>query len=321
MSPEAAVVEAKGLAKRYGTLWAVRDATFSVRAGEIFGFAGPNGSGKSTTIRMLCGILPPTAGSGRVLGLDVEQQAEEIKQHIGYMTQHSSLYGDLTVEEHLSFYASLYGLRASAKRSAIARGIELGSLGGRERQLVGTLSGGLKQRVALSVSLLHHPRLVILDEPTAEVDPVNRRAFWQTLAKLAGEGISCIVSTHLLDEAERFHRVAFFVAGEIIAQGSPAGVIAESQLRSIIVQPVERAGLYRRLSDSPCVTEAALLGHGLRIVFRDDAAARHEIHRILKEENVTEVHPETEASLEDVYIDHLGLEPRGGEDPNRASVA
>jgi ABC-2 type transport system ATP-binding protein len=217
-----------------------------VPAGRIFGLLGPNGSGKSTAIRMLCGLMRPSGGSGRVLGLDIVTQAEEIKKNIGYMSQKFSLYEDLTMAENLFFFGNIYGLTG---RQAAGRCSELYArmkLTGRENQLVGTLSGGWKQRVALACAFIHQPRLLVLDEPTAGVDPVSRRLFWDLLNNLAAEGISVLVTTHYMDEAECCHLVALMESGRLYAFGTPDQLMAEAgmdSLEDVFIEMAARGGM------------------------------------------------------------------------------
>lgn len=220
-----AAISCNELTKRFGDRVAVNSLTLSVPKGSIYGFLGPNGSGKSTTIRMLCGLLAPTSGSGTVLGLDVMTQSEEIKQKIGYMSQKFSLYEDLTVEENLDFYAGVYQLSAAERKKRKAELIEMAGLTGREKQLAGSLSGGWKQRLALSCALLHKPELLILDEPTAGVDPVSRRIFWEVIHELAGQGITVLVTTHYMDEAQTCDWIGFIFFGNLLAQGTPQELI------------------------------------------------------------------------------------------------
>lgn len=217
-------IEVENLSKRFGTRLAVENLTLRVPAGSIFGLLGPNGSGKSTTIRMLCGVLRPTAGTGRVLGLDLLRETERIRRQIGYMSQRFSLYEDLTVAENMKFFAGVYGLAARESARRIGELLAMTNLLGREDSLAGTLSGGMKQRVALACALLHRPRLLVLDEPTAGVDPVSRRVFWAIIRQLADHGLSVLVTTHYLEEAETCDLAGFIFAGRLIASGTPAEV-------------------------------------------------------------------------------------------------
>ncbi|MBC7323925.1 MAG: ABC transporter ATP-binding protein, partial [Moorella sp. (in: Bacteria)] len=226
-------IEVTNLSKNFGSLQAVRQVSFQVPGGSIFGLLGPNGSGKSTTIRMLCGLLRPTSGSGRVLGLDIVTRAEAIKASIGYMSQKFNLYEDLTVAENLHFFGSIYGLKQREVHHRCRELYERMRLDGCEKQRVGTLSGGWKQRVALACAFIHWPRLLVLDEPTAGVDPVSRRLFWDLLEGLAAEGITILVTTHYMDEAERCHLVALMNRGRLHAFGPPARLMAATGLSTL----------------------------------------------------------------------------------------
>src|SRR5579864_7404538 len=227
------VIDVHGLTKSFGGRAVVRDLTMQVKRGSIYGFLGPNGSGKTTTIRMLCGLLTPDQGRGTCLGYDIRKDADKIKRHVGYMTQRFSLYQDLSVRENLEFVARLYGMPQpkAAARDMIAR---LG-LKGREEQLAQDLSGGWKQRLALGACTLPNPQLLLLDEPTAGVDPKARREFWNEIHALAGEGLTVLVSTHYMDEAERCHEIAYIAYGELLARGTVEEVIAKSALSTFVV--------------------------------------------------------------------------------------
>src|SRR5438105_7240459 len=216
MTSSEVIVRTEHLSRRFGDLVAVADVSLDVRRGEIFGVLGPNGAGKSTTIRMLCGILDPTGGSGTVVGFDIAKDAEKIKERIGYMTQRFSLYEDLTVEENLTFYAGIYGVRARDRRARIEEVLEKSGLKPRRGQIAGTLSGGWKQRVALASATIHQPPLLFLDEPTAGVDPVSRREFWDQIHRIAALGTTVLLTTHYMDEAERCHRLAFIFGGMLL---------------------------------------------------------------------------------------------------------
>jgi len=217
-------VQAEGLTKRFGEFVAVDHVDLAIARGDIFGFLGPNGAGKSTTIRMLCGLMAPSAGRAEVLGLDVVREPELIRARIGYMSQRSSLYNDLTVSELLNFYARVYGLADAERRGKVAGWIDRAGLGGRERQLVGTLSGGWRQRLALGCAILHRPELLLLDEPTSGTDPVQRREFWELIYRFSDEGTTVLVTTHYMDEAEHCGTLAFIHGGRIIARGGPAAI-------------------------------------------------------------------------------------------------
>ncbi|MDS1030849.1 ABC transporter ATP-binding protein [Bacillota bacterium LX-D] len=231
------------LTKKFGKLVAVDGVSLVIPRGKIFGFLGPNGSGKSTTIRMLCGLLKPTSGQGTVLGYDILTKAEEIKQRLGYMSQKFSLYTDLTVEENLDFYSGIYGLKGKEQHERKIELLTMTGLEGRQSQLAGTLSGGWKQRLALACALLHRPQLLVLDEPTAGVDPVSRRIFWEIIGTLAGEGMTVLVSTHYMDEAETCDLVGFIFYGKLMGHGTPKELKAElgyQSLDDVFIKYVER---------------------------------------------------------------------------------
>ena len=225
MSPPG--VETRGLTRRFGPVTAVRELTLRIERGEVFGLLGPNGSGKTTTIRMLCGILEPSAGSATVAGIDVAAAPEQVRQRIGYMSQQFGLYEDLTAGENLTFYAAIYGLTGDARRARVAEVVAFLEIGARLRQLAGELSGGWKQRLALGCALLHSPAVLFLDEPTAGVDPAARRRFWGAIHDLAAHGTTVLVTTHYMDEAERCQRLAMLSGGRLIALGTPAEVAAQ----------------------------------------------------------------------------------------------
>ena len=225
MSPPG--VETRGLTRRFGPVTAVRELTLRIERGEVFGLLGPNGSGKTTTIRMLCGILEPSAGSATVAGIDVAATPEQVRQRIGYMSQQFGLYEDLTAGENLTFYAAIYGLTGDARRARVAEVVAFLEIGARLRQLAGELSGGWKQRLALGCALLHSPAVLFLDEPTAGVDPAARRRFWGAIHDLAAHGTTVLVTTHYMDEAERCQRLAMLSGGRLIALGTPAEVAAQ----------------------------------------------------------------------------------------------
>ncbi|HXF82039.1 MAG TPA: ABC transporter ATP-binding protein [bacterium] len=233
MSSSGAAVRAERLTKRFGDFVAVDAIDLVIARGEIFGFLGPNGAGKTTTIRMLCGLILPTAGRIEVLGLDPSRQGEAVRQRIGYMSQRSSLYDDLTVVEVLDFYGRIYGLPDEERRRKVAGWIARAGLVGQERRLVGTLSGGWRQRLALGCAILHRPELLLLDEPTAGTDPVQRREFWELIYRFADEGTTVLVTTHYMDEAEHCGRLAFIHGGRIIACDTPGAIKQQAGLPTL----------------------------------------------------------------------------------------
>ncbi|MGQ0702193.1 MAG: ABC transporter ATP-binding protein [Gemmatimonadales bacterium] len=232
MRGEAAIIT-RGLRRTFGPIAAVEGLDLTVRRGEIFGLLGPNGSGKTTTIRMLTGLLPPTAGAAEVVGIDVVRAPEAVRRRIGYLSQRFGLYEDLTVEENLTFYAGLYGLAGSERRERVQQQLEDHRLGEFRRQLAGTLSGGWKQRLALACASTHRPELVFLDEPTAGVDPLARRRFWEVIAQNTKHGMTVLVTTHYMDEAERCHRLAFLSRGRLIGLGTPQEITARFGQQSV----------------------------------------------------------------------------------------
>ncbi|HKU38847.1 MAG TPA: ABC transporter ATP-binding protein [Polyangiales bacterium] len=266
---EDVVIEAEHLSRRFGQLWAVRDVSLRVHKGEIFGVLGPNGAGKSTTIRMLCGILDPTGGRGSVVGHDIATDSEGIKQNIGYMTQRFSLYEDMTVFENLRFYASIYGLSGKTRKERIQAVLEEAGLRDRRDQLAGTLSGGWKQRVALASSTIHRPPLLFLDEPTAGVDPVSRRDFWDQIHRISDNGTTVLVTTHYMDEAERCHRLAFIFRGELLATGTPQQVVDNRKLSVIELETSPTLSAAELLRGAPHVEEVNHFGHVIRVALRD----------------------------------------------------
>ena len=259
------IVIAEHLSRRFGDLVAVRDVSLRIYRGEIFGVLGPNGAGKSTTIRMLCGILDPSGGRGTVVGFDIATQAERVKERIGYMTQRFSLYEDLTVFENLRFYAGLYGVPAKARRTRLEHVLDSTGLQKRRDQISGTLSGGWKQRVALACATVHEPPLLFLDEPTAGVDPVSRRDFWNQIHQLAAAGTTILVTTHYMDEAERCHRLAFIFRGHVLDVGTPPEIVARRGLRVAELEVSDATAAAKILHALPEVDEVAHYGTTLRL--------------------------------------------------------
>ncbi len=298
------VIDVHGLTKSFDGRTVVRDLTMQVKRGSIFGFLGPNGSGKTTTIRMLCGLLTPDSGDGTCLGYDIRTETLKIKRQVGYMTQRFSLYEDLSVRENLEFIARIYGL---ARPAAAARGaIERLGLAGREEQLARELSGGWKQRLALGACTLPSPQLLLLDEPTAGVDPKARRDFWNEIHGLAADGLTVLVSTHYMDEAERCHEIAYIAYGELLVRGSVDEVIDRSHLTTWIVSASEAhplAVLGEELAHTPGVDMVAPFGTSLHVSGReaeklDAAVAQYHRPGLTWQRS----HP----SLEDVFIDLMG---------------
>jgi len=246
-----------------------------VRTGEVCGFLGPNGSGKTSFIRMLCGLLRPDAGSGTCLGYDVTGESEAIKSRVGYMTQRFSLYEDLTISENLDFIARMYSL--DNRRQAVNESLERLGLEGRRNQLVGELSGGWKQRLALAACLIHQPKLLLLDEPTAGVDPQARREFWEQIHQLAGQGLTFLISTHYMDEAERCHRLAYILNGILLAHGTVAEIIAETKLRTWVASGPDLLELAEVLRNKPGVEQAVAFGSLLHVSGTDAAALQETI--------------------------------------------
>src|SRR6187551_2926106 len=263
-------INVEGLSKSFGGREVVHDLSMQVKRGSIYGFLGPNGSGKTTTIRMLCGLLTPDAGEGTCLGYDIRRDADKIKRQVGYMTQRFSLYQDLSVRENLEFVARLYGLRDA--RGAARDMIKRIGLNGREEQLAGELSGGWKQRLALGACTLPNPRLLLLDEPTAGVDPKARREFWNEIHALAGEGLTVLVSTHYMDEAERCHEIAYIAYGHLLVHGTVEEVIEQAHLVTYVVSGEGLGALAADLSGKPGIDMVAPFGASLHVSGRDAGA-------------------------------------------------
>ena len=295
-------IDVEGLTKSFDGRVVVRNLTMRVKRGLIYGFLGPNGSGKTTTIRMLCGLLTPDSGHGTCLGYDIRTDAEKIKYHVGYMTQRFSLYEDLSVRENLEFVARIYGI--PKPRAAARAAIERLGLTGREEQIARSLSGGWKQRLALGACTLPNPQLLLLDEPTAGVDPKARREFWNEIHALAADGLTVLVSTHYMDEAERCHEIAYIAYGELLAQGTVEQVIAGAHLATYTVSGGDLARLGEELAHRDGVTMVAPFGASLHVSGRDEAALEAAIAPYRAD---PALHWEkSEASLEDVFIELMG---------------
>lgn len=295
------VIRASGLSKRFGDLTAVDGLDLRVERAEVFGFLGPNGCGKSTTIRMLCGLLLPSAGEIEVLGYRIPQDAEALKRRIGYMTQKFSLYEDLTVAENLDFLASIQGLGRAQARRRVAELLERYWLGDLRDRLSGTLSGGQKQRLALAGAVLHEPDLLLLDEPTSAVDPQSRREFWDSLFQLAEAGTTLLVSTHYMDEAERCTRLGILDSGRLVADGSPAELMARLPGQPLLVACAQPRQAQRALQGLPAIYASAQIGASLRLLSATDDA-REQVERRLAEAGVQARVRATEANLEDVFV-------------------
>jgi ABC-2 type transport system ATP-binding protein len=316
-------IQAHGLTKRFGDLVAVDHVDLEVPKRQVYGFLGPNGSGKSTTIRMLCGLLTPSAGEIEVLGLRIPEQAEALRRHIGYMTQKFSLFDDLTVRENLEFLAAIQGVPKARTRARIDELIEQYRFKDRQNQLAGTLSGGQRQRLALACAVIHEPELLFLDEPTSAVDPESRRDFWEKLFELADIGTTLLVSTHLMDEAERCHQLAILDRGVMVANGTPDELTGKLEGRTLLVEAADPRRVQRTLVAVPGVLGVAQVGTALRVLIAaadansDHAAAtRQRIDDALakagQKADVAMVPP----NLEDVFVDAT-RNGRDGADENK----
>ncbi|ODS00544.1 multidrug ABC transporter ATP-binding protein [Methyloceanibacter methanicus] len=292
-------IDVTGLTKSFGARTVVHDLSMQVPKGEIFGFLGPNGSGKTTTIRLLCGLLTPDSGEGTCLGYDIRRDQESIKRHVGYMTQRFSLYTDLSIRENLEFVARVYGL--SDPRAAARGAIDRLGLSGRAEQLAGELSGGWKQRLALGACILPNPQLLLLDEPTAGVDPKARREFWDEIHGLAADGITVLVSTHYMDEAERCHELGYIAYGDLLARGTAQEIIDQSGLSTWIVTGENLHALAQRLRTEPGVDMVAPFGTELHVAGRDHAALDRTV-AAAEQEDPSHHWMRGEPSLEDVFI-------------------
>jgi ABC-2 type transport system ATP-binding protein len=294
-------IDVRGLSKSFGDKHVVQDLTIQVEERRICGFLGPNGSGKTTTLRMLCGLLTPDSGSGTCLGFDIIRQADEIKRRTGYMTQRFSLYEDLTIAENLEFTARVYGL--DRRRERVDQAIGRLGLANRRDQLAGSLSGGWKQRLALASATLHEPRLLLLDEPTAGVDPKARRDFWDEIHELAGQGLTVLVSTHYMDEAERCHEIAYISYGKLIARGTADEVVAGSHLVTFHGEGPDVGRLAHELQGKPGVETVAPFGAAVHVSGTDRRALEAAIAPWRK---APYRWSEVEPTLEDVFIKLMG---------------
>ncbi|HRD67429.1 MAG TPA: ABC transporter ATP-binding protein [Candidatus Competibacter sp.] len=293
-------IDVAGLNKHFGDKHVVKDLALQVRQGEIFGFLGPNGSGKTTSIRMLCGLLTPDSGRGTCLGFDVLRESAAIKRQVGYMTQRFSLWDDLTIRENLDFVARMFGMRN--RRQAVAGALEELGLTGRRDQLAGTLSGGWKQRLALASCLLHEPKLLLLDEPTAGVDPKARRDFWEEIHVLSARGITVLVSTHYMDEAERCHRLAYIAYGDLLASGTAAEIVASRNLKTWEIGGEGIQGVAEQVRGLPGVDQVASFGGTLHVSGTDGLRLQASLESFVAGQSLSMA--AVAPSLEDAFI-HL----------------
>jgi ABC-2 type transport system ATP-binding protein len=291
------VIDVTGITKRFGPKTVVDTVGLQVKRGEIYGFLGPNGSGKTTFIRMLCGLLTPDAGSGTCLGYDVRTQQAEIKRHVGYMTQKFSYYEDLSIRENLDFIARVYAVPDRA--NAVQQSLDRLGLANRSHQLAGQLSGGWKQRLALAACLIHSPQLLLLDEPTAGVDPKARREFWDEIHRLAAEGLTVLITTHYMDEAERCHRLAYLAYGKLLARGTLAEVLAASSLTTWTVSGPGLRALADTLRGRPGIEQVVAFGNTLHVSGRDAAQLNATLAAVRDARHTWQQVP---AGLEDVFI-------------------
>jgi ABC-2 type transport system ATP-binding protein len=307
VNTETAAVSVQSLEKKFGDFTAVNRINFEVQKGEIFGFLGPNGAGKSTTIRMLCGIISPTSGTGQVGGYDIVKEQAKIKEHIGYMSQKFSLYNDLTVEENINFYSGIYRIPQKEKRERLKEIVRTAGLEGMESKLTVTLAGGWKQRLALGCALIHKPRIIFLDEPTSGVDPITRANFWGVIKQLASMGVTIFVTTHYMDEAENCNRMVLIYRGTIIAQGTPQEMKTKNMKNDVIEITLANSQEWlERIAKIEGVKEAALFGANIHAVVYDSAKAIPAIKRFLKEARAGEFSVNAILpSLEDVFVSSI----------------
>lgn len=308
-----ASIDARGLTRRFGRFTAVDAVSFSVAPGTIFGFLGANGAGKSTTIRMLCGLLQPSDGTATVAGFDIRTDAERVKENIGYMSQRFSLYDDLTVEQNIRFFGGVYGLQGERLRERLSWVLRMADLRGREGSLTRTLSGGWKQRLALGCAVLHEPRIVFLDEPTGGVDPISRRKFWELINELSGAGVTVLVTTHFLDEAEYCNDIILINGGRLIAAGSP-GALKREHIRTPILEvacgdPVRALEIIR---NEPWALETSIFGTRLHVMVQEEKTGSEALGRVLATHGVPAAGIERIVpSLEDVFLTLLERDAAG----------
>ncbi len=299
--PDDLAIDVHGMTKRFGALTAVDHVDLGVRAGEICGFLGPNGSGKTTFIRMMCGLLRADEGRGTCLGYDAITESETIKQHVGYMTQRFSFWDDLSIAENLDFVARMYFLKN--RRQAVRETLERLGLAERRNQLAGQLSGGWKQRLALAACMIHQPKLLLLDEPTAGVDPKARREFWEEIHRLAAQGLTFLIATHYMDEAERCHRLAFILRGHLLAHGTVGEVIQRARLTTWSVTGPDLLQLAERFRGNPAVEQAVAFGTMLHVSGPEAAALERAIAPFRRPPYEWQ---RIESGLEDVFIHFMG---------------
>jgi ABC-2 type transport system ATP-binding protein len=294
---ETFAIDVRGVTKKFGTRTVVNDIAMQVRPGEIYGFLGPNGSGKTTFLRMLCGLLTPDGGEGKCLGLDFRRESAEIKKRVGYMTQKFSFYEDLTIEENLDFIARLYSM--TGRKAAVEKSLTRLGMVERRTQLAGTLSGGWKQRLALAACLIHEPQLLLLDEPTAGVDPKARRDFWEEIHKLAAEGLTFLITTHYMDEASRCHRLGYIAYGNLLAHGTVAEVVKAAGLTTWEVSGENLSALADKIRGLPGVEQVVAFGTALHVSGRDAEKLNTSIAPFMTSSHRWE---QIESGLEDVFI-------------------
>jgi ABC-2 type transport system ATP-binding protein len=314
MTNDDAPVSARDLVKRFGDFVAVDRISLEAHRGEVVGFLGPNGAGKSTTIRMLCGLLRPTAGQAIVAGYDVAREPEYVRQRIGYMSQKFSLYNDLRVIENIRFFASLYDVPPSTLKEREAWVLDMAGLSGRESTLTGTLPSGWKQRLALGCAVLHRPPILFLDEPTSGVDPISRRQFWELIHSMAADGVTVLVTTHYMDEAEYCNRLVLIFQGRIVASGSPTELKQRAMSGELLLVECEPLGVaLDLLQQTPDVSDVAVFGNALHVVVPDAKVAIPRIRTALSQHGarVTKMEP-IRPSLEDVFVSLTAAQEKAG---------
>jgi ABC-2 type transport system ATP-binding protein len=297
MSEAEFVIDVAGITKKFGDRTVVNNIAMQVQRGEIYGFLGPNGSGKTTFLRMLCGLLTPDGGAGRCMGYDILKESTAIKKHVGYMTQRFSFYEDLSIEENLDFIARIYAV--PNRRAAVEKSLERLGMSARRKQLAGALSGGWKQRLALAACLIHDPQLLLLDEPTAGVDPKARRDFWEEIHRLAADGLTVLITTHYMDEAERCHRLAYIAYGNLLTRGTVEGVLKSAALNTWQVTGPDLPELSEKLRSRPGVEQVVAFGTTLHVSGRNGSALMETIKPLTTEGYRVQ---QIESGLEDVFI-------------------